>query len=46
VSIVDVTDHSCRSPDNMVFVIGCSETAPVNIDAADVIDLQKQLNFT
>jgi len=30
----------------MVFVIGCSETAPVNIDAADVIDLHKQLNFT
>jgi hypothetical protein len=29
-----------------VFVIGCSEMAPVNIDAADGIDLQNQFNFT
>jgi len=46
VPIVDVTGHSCRSPDNMVFVIECFETAPANFDTADVIDLQNQFNFT
>jgi len=46
VPIVDVTGHSCRSPDNMIFVIECFETAPANFDTADVIDLQNQFNFT
>jgi len=40
VSIVDVTDHSRPSPENMVFVIERSETVAVNLDTADVMDWQ------
>ncbi|UEP26118.1 hypothetical protein LL999_30040 [Burkholderia ambifaria] len=46
VSVVDVSDHSRPSPENMVFVIERTETVAVNFDTADVIDLQNELNFT